>query len=134
MADKGEIMYTRKVINELNALSKEVFGSSSRWKKIVERGVPELMTEEITEYVPDENGGEGTTRQVTRPIKRHDGANQSIVKRHTVESVRELMLKRRVEIAEVMAKIQQAQKEEEEKKAAQELAKKVQEQAGGAAV
>lgn len=84
-------MYTRETINELNMLSKEVFGSSSKWKKMVEKGVPELITEDTSRF--NEKG----EKEVVKTPKMFVGPNggelyQSSLNRYTVESVKEFML------------------------------------------
>jgi hypothetical protein len=48
---------TREVRENLNRLSKEVFGTSSRWAKIVNNGVAEPMEREREVTVPDGKGG-----------------------------------------------------------------------------
>lgn len=60
---------------ELEALSKEVFGSTSHYKTLLKKGSLELVTEETTEYVPavlDADGKEvkaEETRTVQVPVK-----------------------------------------------------------------
>lgn len=112
--------------DELNALSKEVFGASSKWKKLIERGYVEMITEETTELVPGKTDEEEpTTRKVQVPVKRHDGALQFTTKHHTVESIKEYMLERKVKLEAVRAQIKKMQEEAAAKKAADELKKKV---------
>ena len=40
------MQYSREVIEEMNALSLETFGTKSKWKKMVEKGVAELIEED----------------------------------------------------------------------------------------
>lgn len=117
----------RKTREELAALSLEVYGTSSKWKKFVETGYVELLTEDINEIVPGVDGAPDTQRTVKTPLRRKDGAYQSVVKYHTIDSIREVMLERREQIA----KIKEIQKKLKEQK---ELNKKVQESAGGSAL
>lgn len=71
----------RKTREELNALSKEVFGSSSRWKKIVENGVAEPMQKDREVMVP----------QAGRIVKRTFTDNKSVLRRYSIEEVTKLM-------------------------------------------
>jgi len=125
---------SRNERKELDALSKEVFGTSSRWQKLVNRGYVELVTEKVTETVPGENGEPDTTREVDAPKLRKDGAHQSVMKQHTVESIREAMLEGKAKIDEMKAKIAAMQAEQAAKQEADARAKALQESAGGSAV
>src|SRR5579859_7420625 len=110
---------SRQVKEELNALSKEVFGSTSRWQKLINNGHPELITEEVTEFVPGPTDDDpGMERKVQVPVKNPNGTYRSTLKRYTVESVREYMLERKKQLDEIKARIKQHQ---EEQKAKQEL-------------
>jgi hypothetical protein len=131
---KGENGLTYAERQELKQLSQEVFGASSRWQKLVRKGYQKPITEEVTELVPGEKeGDEPTTKKVQVPLKRKDEAFQFTTERHTVESVKVLMLDLKVKLAqrsELIAKIvaeQKAQKEQED------VAKKLQEEAAGSA-
>lgn len=73
----------RKLREELNALSKQVFGTSSRWKKIVDRGSPDAYDEDQTKVVP--NALTGKLEQKTFK-KRHQ-----VLRRYTVEQIKEVM-------------------------------------------
>lgn len=123
-----------KTKQELNALSKEVFGSSSRWQKLVNSGFADLVTEEVEEVVPaDENGEKGGVELVQKPVLNASGLTQSVTTRHTVESVRELMLRLKASRDAYFARLkalQEARKAEEEQAA---LAKKLNDQVGGSA-
>jgi len=126
---------TREERAELNALSKDVYGASSRWQKLVNAGYNKLITEEVTEFVPAEKEGSvGTTRKVQVPVKRSDGALQSVLTRHTVDSIRAEMTDRKAKLEEIRAILK---KQREDAKAAQELkqlSQKVQQELGGTAV
>lgn len=118
---------------ELNALSKEVFGSSSRWQKLVNNGVAKLVTEEVTELVPGEtDDAPSTERKVQIPVKLN-GMLHSVVQHHTVESVRELMVELKQKRDEYLAARKKAQEEEQAKKQAEALAKQVHEDLAGSA-
>lgn len=120
---------------ELNTLSKDVFGTSSRWQKLIKDGHSEVVMEEVEEYVPnaeDENK-EGTTRKVKIPIKRTDGALQLVNKRYTLESVKEMMLERKKRMEEIRVLIAQQQQEAKDKQEKELLSKKVHEDLSGSA-
>jgi hypothetical protein len=74
---------TRKTREELNALSKEVFGTSSRWQKIVSNGVSEPFQKDREVMVPQ--GG--------RIVKKTFTDNKSVLRRYSVAEVTELMNK-----------------------------------------
>lgn len=125
---------TRAQREELGALSQEVFGASSRYKKLMDQGYDELVTEELDEIVPGENGAPDTTRQVKVPIKREDGAFQSVRKYHTAESVKTYMLERKEMIDQIKAQLKKQQEEAAAKKAVEAQAKLVHESLVGSAV
>jgi len=125
----------RQTKDELNALSKEVFGASSRWQKLIGNGYTELVTEEVEEVVPAEKEGEEpTTRKVRVPLKNAAGMHQSVIKYHTVESVREYMLDRKKMLDQIRAQIKKQQDEARAKKEQEELTKKVHDDLQGSAV
>lgn len=123
------INYTER--KELEALSKEVFGSSTKYKKFMEQGFQELVTEEIDDIVPSTKDGEpDTVKKVKVPVKRADGALQYVTKYHTKESIRLFMLIGKEQIDKLKADIERKKQEEEAKKTAE----RVQEDVGGSAV
>jgi ethanolamine ammonia-lyase large subunit len=126
-------MISRKERLELDALSKEVFGASSRWQKLVTKGHPELVTEEVDEVIVPEKEGDPVTKKVQVPVKTHFGANQYKPKHYTVETIREYMLDQKKQFEEIRAKIKQMQEEERVKKAAEDQARQLHNQFGGAA-
>jgi hypothetical protein len=119
---------TRSERELLNNVSKEVFGSSSRWQKLVNNGVARVVTEEVTELVPNETDPEGepTERKVQVPVKTGNGALQSTIKRYTVSEVLALMIELKQRRDAHLAKVKEAQE-----KAA--LEKKLQEEVSGSA-
>lgn len=124
-----------KTREELNALSKELFGTSSKWQKLLNSGYSEVVTEEVTEYVPGEkDGDEGITRTVRVPVKRADGAPQSVVKRHTVESVKAYMLDRKEAMEKFKAMLQKQQDEQKAKKEQEDANRKAHEELSGSAL
>lgn len=72
----------RKTREELNTLSKEVFGTSSRWQKLVNGGVSEPYEREREVMVPRANG---------TVVKKTFTDKKSVVRRMTVEEVTKLM-------------------------------------------
>lgn len=119
---------------ELKALSKEVFGASSRYSKLINQGYSELVTEEISEIVPGEDGKPDTERMVQVPVKRADGALQYIHKYHTEESVMEYMKQCKVTLDNFKAQMAKKAADEQAKKAQEEANKKAQEELSGSAV
>lgn len=125
---------SRNEREELNKLSQEVFGSSSRWKKLVDTGLREQVMEEVEEFIPPETeDGEGTTRKVKIPVK-HKGINKFETRHFDVESIKTFMLERKKYIEEFKAMVEKIKAEEKAKKEQEELAKKVQEETSGSAV
>jgi hypothetical protein len=117
-------MYTRETINELNALSREIFGTTSKWKKMCEQGVVQLLEEDTTLLTIKD--GKEVKETVKTPVyfKGKSGEaeiEQSRLHRYTVEEVREFMLMvkdRRAQVRETIRKL-------EEQKKAQEAARTV---------
>lgn len=123
---------TRKDREFLNTLSKEVYGVSSRWAKIVRDGVTELVTQELSEIVPGVDGAPDTEKTVKVPVKREDGALQSTIKRFSVEDVKVLMVERKIKLDEFKALVEKNKKEVAARKALN--AKIAREASGSAAV
>lgn len=73
---------TYKEKQELNELSLRVFGTSSRWQKIVNYGVAEPFVREREVMVASPKG----------PVKKVFTDKKSVIKHYTVEEVRKLML------------------------------------------
>lgn len=127
-------MTDRKTRNELDTLSKDVFGSSSRWQKLVTKGYTEQVTEEVTETVPSDKEGEPpTTKQVSVPVKTAFGAFQSVTKYHTIESVKEFLLEQKAKLDSIRAQIAKQREEALAKQKAEEDAKKLHEENSGSA-
>jgi hypothetical protein len=74
---------TREVRENLNRLSKEVFGSSSKWKKICDQGVAEPFERDREVTVPDGKGGVKIKVFTDRKL---------IVKHYTPDEVCKMML------------------------------------------
>lgn len=119
--------------NELNTLSKELFGTTSRWQKLVDKGYDELVTEEVEETVPAEKEGEeATTRKVKMPVLLR-GSRQFVRKFHTVESVREFMGVQKIQMDLIRAQIKQAQEDAKKKQEEEQAAKDVHQALSGSA-
>jgi hypothetical protein len=72
----------RKTREELNDLSKRVWGSSSRWKKLVEKGFIEFFERDREVMVP---GATGVKKKVFTDRK-------GVPRRYTIEEVRKVMM------------------------------------------
>lgn len=125
-------MYSRETVNELNALSKEVFGSTSKWRKMMEKGVAELVEEDTKKLVIKD--GKEVTETVKTPklyVGKSGGElHQHILKRYTVEEVREFMLM----VKDRREQMKQAMKLAEEHRKAEAAAKQVAERASGSSI
>lgn len=132
-------MLNRKERNELDALSKEVFGSSSRWQKLVLKGHPEIITEEKVETVPPEKEGEQPTeKKINVPVKTTfaksgEGSNQYTTKHYSVESIKTLMLEQKAQMDQIRATIQKHQEEAKAAKEAELKAQRIHETMAGSA-
>lgn len=123
-----------KTKEELKALSKEVFGASSRWEKLVKKGYSEVLTEEVTEMVPSSKEGEPDTEQkIKKPVLRSDGSLQSVTKYHTPDSVRTAMVDMKARRDAYLEAVKKAREEQRLAKEKLEMSQKVQELAGGSA-
>jgi hypothetical protein len=71
----------RKTREELNVLSKLVFGTTSRWQKLVNKGFPEPF-EAVREVMVPRGG---------TVVKKTFKNNKSVVRHYTVGEVRKLM-------------------------------------------
>jgi len=120
-------MYSRETINELNQLSKDVYGASSKWRKLVERGEVRLLTEEEVQYDSEANNGEGERKNITVPVIYH-GPNggklrQSYMHRYDEKTVKEHMLNIKDQRDKFMEMIKKQQADAQ----AADVAKKVEE-------
>lgn len=127
---------THEEKTELNDLSREVYGSSSRWQKLINKGYAKLVTEETTEYVPnpEDEEKEGTTQKVNVPVLYKNGAKQSVQTYHTVDSVKAEMVDRKAKLEEIRALIKKQQDEARAKREQEEFVKKAIQDTTGAAV
>lgn len=119
---------------ELKELSKEVFGASSRYAKLMSTGYHEMVTEEISEIVPGEDGKPDTERMVKVPVKTASGALQYVQKYHTADSVMAYMIQCKVILDKFKADMAKKQADEAAAKAQEEANKKTHEELSGSAV
>ncbi len=124
---------TKNERKELDALSLEVFGSSSRWQKLVNNGAIMPVMEKKIETVPGTETTPETTTEVEVPVLRADGAHQSTIIKHTPESVKAMMIELKIRREKILAMIDAQQKEQKAKEEKEALQKKVQEELGGSA-
>jgi hypothetical protein len=121
-------MYKREVINELNELSKEVFKSSSHWRKLIEKGEQILLTEETTVIDDKANNGEGEEKKITVPVYHHGLGGGKLLKynlqHYTAETVKARMLEIKDQQDKFKAAVAKFQAEQAEQKAAKEAADK----------
>jgi hypothetical protein len=123
----------RELRDQLNALSKEIFGVASRWQKMLE--TTEYVTREVTETVKNEDGTE-TQKTAKRPVlinanplntKTPEGRPYRQAVRRTPEDVLTALQGLKAQIDDMKAK----QKAAEELKKAEET---VRESAHGSAI
>jgi hypothetical protein len=125
---------SRELREELKSLSKEVFGVSSKWQKLME--YDHVLTHKVKETVPGENGEPDTEREVEVPLYAPGTTKvkQSVRKYRTPEEVLELLKGFKAKRDEFIAQMK-AQQEAAKAKAAEEAqAKKVQEELAGSAL
>jgi hypothetical protein len=127
--EKSKMNITKVERKELALLSKDVFGSSTRWEKLIYKGYDELVTEEKEETIPPEKeGDESTTRKVKVPVLLN-GSKHYVRKYHTVESVLEYMVEQKKQLDTLRAQINQQRQELIAKIDAESAAKKAKEEA-----
>lgn len=124
----------RKEREELNSLSKSVFGTASRWAKLVNQGYTELVTEDKEETVPAEKEGEASTTRVVKVPVLKNGAKQYVVKHHTVESIRTLLLSHKTQLDAIRQMMKEQQENARAKEQEEARAKELQGQISGSAV
>ena len=124
---------TRKQREQLKALSKEIFGASSKWQKLME--YDHVLTHKVKETVPGENGEPDAEREVEVPLfVAGTKVKQSVRKHRSIEEVLTLLLDFKAKRDEYVAKVKAAQEEAKKKREEEEQARKVQEQLGGSAL
>lgn len=125
---------TREQREQMKNLSLEVFGKSSRYKKLFEYN--HVLTHKVKEVVPGENGAPDTEKEVEVPLyaKGTTKVKQSVRKYRSVEEVIELLMNFQAQRMAFMAQMKQQQEEARAKKAADDQLKKLQEELNGSAL
>lgn len=116
---------------QFKILSQQLFGSSTVWKKILDRGTTELQTRTIIEDVPGENGAEPTKKESKVPVLAPNGTKQYYQKYYTVDELKAFMLDIKAKRDVMIANMIKQQEEAKKKKDEEDLLKKIQEDAGG---
>lgn len=141
-----ETLLTAEQHAELEALSLEVFRSTYRYKTILQKGIVEAVTEEVTEYVPavlDADGKEvkaEETRVVNVPVKWRSpkrgltSLNQLKTVKHNYESVKALMLEIKRQNDAFKAMIAKMEADKKAKAEQAKLQEAVQKHVGGSAL
>lgn len=124
----------RELRNELNALSKEVFGVSSKWQTFLKKGTSQLVTKKSTETIPGKDGAEDTIREIDVPVLTPYGAKQFVQKYHSVDEMRALLLSYKKQMEDFREQIKKQQEEQAAKQAEEKALKEVQELAHGSAL
>lgn len=126
-------MYVDKETREeLTALSKEVFGSTTKWKKILDEGTIELVTRKTTQKVKNAAGIE-EDQEITVPVLMN-GVRQFTSKYFTLETLKEFMLDLKVKRDEFVKMIEEQQKAQKEAAEKAKLAESINSDAGGSAL
>jgi hypothetical protein len=117
----------------MKALSKEIFGSESRYKKLFE--YDHVLTQKVKETVPGENGQPDTEREVEVPIyaKGTKNVKQSVRKYRSVEEVFQLLLDFKAKRDAFIAQMKQQQEEAKAKAEQDAKLRKVQDELAGSA-
>ena len=125
---------TRELREELKALSKEIFGVSSKWHTMLEKGTVQLVTRRVKETVPGKEGEEPTVTEKDVPVLTASGATQSIEKRYTVKEIHNILLSLKAQIEAHKAEEKRQQDEKAAQEAEHKALKHVHESAHGSAV
>lgn len=125
---------TREQREELKALSKEVFGVSSRYQKLYQ--YDKVLTQKITETVPGVDGAPDTEKEVEVPIyaKGTTKVKQSVRKYRSTEEVLELLRSFKAKRDEFLAQMKAQQEAAKAKKEQDAAAEKLKEELTGSAL
>lgn len=124
---------SREFRMELNALSKEVFGVSSRWQTILKKGTSQLVTKKVIETVPGKEGEEPTTKEVDQAVLTPHGAKVFVQKYPTLEELHETMLNYKIQLDAIKAQMKKQEEEKIAKEAEEKAIQTVKEAAQGTA-
>lgn len=119
---------TKQEREELNTLSKEIFGVSSRWQKL--ETVVKPVMREVTEEVPGENGAESTTQTKSVAVI-ENGARKLQTKINSYEDIKGILLEMKERLDNFKALQKQQALEAQVAKLKEETTKRVQEQLSG---
>lgn len=130
----------RELRNELNALSKELFGVQSRWQKMLEQS--QVVTFDVTKMVTKEDGTEVEEKSQAPVLinpnslntKHPDGHAYRKVVRRTPEEVLGLLQNMKKQFDEFKAKMKADQEAKEAAEAKKRAEKAVHEAASGSAI
>ena len=118
-------------VNKLKELSKEIFGASSRWRKILDDGVTTAVTRQVVkEKAPGEEGTEDT---YTTVHVEENGIKQYYVKRYTLDSLLEYLLDVKSKRDAIMAQLKALQDEQKAKAMAEKAKNEALDEAKGSA-
>lgn len=124
---------SREVREELKALSKVVFGASSKWTRLMEYNQP-LMTK-ITETVPGENGEPDTVTEKEVPLLvPGTKVRQSVRKYRSADEILVLLRDFKAKIDVFNQEQAAVRMEAAVKKQQEELEKKVQSELAGSSI
>lgn len=122
------MQYPRETVNELNALSMAVFGTKSKWRKMIDLGVTEPVVEDIKHLTVVD--GKEEVKMTKTNVLHKDQLPLFRLKHYTVSEVREFMLT----VLDRREQVRQAIQKLENEKKAQEAATKTVQGASGTAV
>jgi hypothetical protein len=126
-------MYSRETINELNQLSKEIFGASSKWRKMVESGVLEPVMEDIKKVNPD-GTFEMTKIQAMHTSTKGGEVPKSRIVRYTPETIKAYMVERKAQKEQFIAALAKMEQDKRAANAAEAAKKAALEHASGSSV
>lgn len=120
----------RELREELNALSKDVFGVQSKWQKMLKNGTLQVVTVKVTEKVPGVDGKEDTTREVDVPVK----PKQTVLKRYSIEEIHSTLLDYKKQIDAIRETVNRQKEEQKRKQEEEKAIQVIKEAAQGSAV
>lgn len=124
---------SRELREELKALSKEVFGASSKWQKMMEYN--HVLTTKIKETVPGVDGAPDTEVEKEVPLLvEGTKVKQSVRRYRTPEEVLELLRSFKAKRDEFIANMKAQQEAAKKAKEEQAQAAKIQEELAGSAL
>jgi hypothetical protein len=116
----------------MKALSQAVFGRSSKWQDLIDKGAPVQVTRKI---MVEEKQEDGSMKEVEKEVPvLLNGAPYSVMKRYTASELKGLMLDLQQRVQEMNDKLAQQQLDAAKAKTEKEQAVEIQESAGGSAI